>query len=113
MRVILANAFSINMIDRSRVIHFDKITLIGARKIAKHIDVNAIGHADTDRVVRRELNCEIKAGGRATIQLEGMDKLLVAQYRGPRLEEGATSLPDGATIEWWLVTLGASAPERR
>jgi hypothetical protein len=29
--------------------------------------------------------------------------VLVAQYRGPRLPEGATELPEGATIEWYVV----------
>lgn len=28
---------------------------------------------------------------------------LVGQYRGPRLPDGATTLPEGATIEWWHV----------
>ena len=29
--------------------------------------------------------------------------MLVAQYSGPRLPEGATALPAGARIEFWLV----------
>lgn len=31
------------------------------------------------------------------------DAALIGQYIGPRLPEGATELPAGATIEWWLV----------
>jgi hypothetical protein len=44
---------------------------------------------------------------RATVQLTAGDVLFVAQYSGPRLPEGATSLPDGAKIEFLRVTLRA------
>lgn len=43
---------------------------------------------------------------RASYTLVPGEKLLVAQYKGPRLPEGATKLPEGATIEFYLVLLG-------
>ena len=29
--------------------------------------------------------------------------LLIGQYIGPRLPEGATTLPPNATINWWMI----------
>ena len=29
--------------------------------------------------------------------------LFVGQYKGPRLPEGATALPEGAIVEWAMV----------
>ena len=40
---------------------------------------------------------------RKSIKLGSGDILLVGQYVGPRLPEGATELPENATIEWWAI----------
>ena len=40
---------------------------------------------------------------RVTLRLQPGDEALVGQYEGPRLPEGARSLPEGATIRWLLV----------
>jgi hypothetical protein len=41
---------------------------------------------------------------RATVSLKKGDTVVVGQYRGSRLPEGATTLPEGATIQWlWVV----------
>jgi hypothetical protein len=49
---------------------------------------------------------ELPAPQRVTVKLERDDEVIIAQYTGPRLPEGATRLPDGARLEWWLVTFG-------
>ena len=112
MTTYLTNAFSINMLKDDANVSFSKLDI---SEVATHIDsstANAIGHADTDTVVRKDLtqNCnvspfELHLGQRMTVSVERGDIMIVAQYRGPRLEEGATSLPAGATIEYWLVTI--------
>jgi hypothetical protein len=33
------------------------------------------------------------------------DRVLVGQYSGTRLPEGATTLPEGATIRWLVVSV--------
>ena len=40
---------------------------------------------------------------RCDVTLDDSASLIVAQYRGPRLPEGATSLPAGASIEFWQI----------
>lgn len=64
--------------------------------------VSIIGHQDTAAVFSAILGRDLIAN-RATVRLGPDDRLLVGQYIGPRLPEGATTLPVGASIEWWLV----------
>jgi hypothetical protein len=105
----LTNAFSLNMLDPAQVEHTirtARLSLEQAQEIMRANDVvNAIGHADTDAVVRGLLDCPTLAVG-SRLSLSAVADLLVAQYSGPRLPEGATALPEGATIIWLRVTVG-------
>jgi hypothetical protein len=94
----ITNAFSLNMLDLtdSLVIGLEPLT---PAEVASMPLVSAIGHADTARVVGGLLGVELPVN-RATISLRQGDVIVVAQYRGPRLPEGATVLPDGAVIEF-------------
>lgn len=65
---------------------------------------SAIGHADTARVVGNILGKEIPCN-RISIQLTDSDELYIAQMIGPRLPEGATELPPGATIKFYRINL--------
>ncbi len=97
----LGNAFSLNMV-------FSESFTLRARKVTPADipveAISAIGHADTARVVSGILGREIPAN-RVNVALKEGDILYVAQYKGPRLEEGATKLPEGATLEFMEVTL--------
>ena len=60
--------------------------------------INFIGHQSTADLLGMEAN-------RITLQAGAGATLIVAQYDGPRLNEGATELPEGATllpIKWEL-----------
>ncbi len=98
----LSNALSLNMIP------VEKFTLIRVSKVNPSDiptdAISAIGHVDTARVVAGILGREILPN-RINVTLNEDDVLYVAQYKGPRLEEGATKLPEGATLEFLEVTL--------
>jgi len=47
---------------------------------------------------------DVPVGERKTVKLSSYIATVVAQYNGPRLEVGATELPEGAQITFWLVT---------
>jgi hypothetical protein len=64
--------------------------------------VSAVGHASTAAIFSALLGREVPCN-RETVALERGDIALIGQYRGPRLEEGATALPEGAEIEWWIL----------
>lgn len=51
------------------------------------------------------LDCPVPAN-RVNVILGDNDWLLVAQYAVPRMPEGATTLPDGASIQFWVVMGG-------
>ena len=58
--------------------------------------------ADTAAIFSSLLGLDVPCN-RATFQLKEGVTLFVGQYKGPRLPEGATSLPEGATVEWAMV----------
>ncbi|MEM7248288.1 MAG: DUF1874 domain-containing protein [Acidobacteriota bacterium] len=101
----LTNAFSLNMLEdcASASISVQRIGLAEARKLSATTE-SIIGHADTARVVSRELGREVPAR-RATVTLSAGTSCLIAQYRGPRLPEGATELPEGSELAWLMLTV--------
>jgi Ni,Fe-hydrogenase maturation factor len=112
MRVYLANAFSLNMLS-------EPYHLLECRQLEPHIAalllhihgkqlVNAIGHEDLDAVVNNLLTLHVPhlvlpKPERLTVKLAPADAVIVAQYTGPRLEPGTTTLPEDARITFWLV----------
>ena len=109
----LLNAFSLNMIaeDNQVEVTFLKYAAHSAAfELGVSEVINAIGHADTDAVIRnilenshKDLNLSLPIGERKTVVLRPGDEAIVAQYSGPRLPEGATTLPEDAKIQFWLV----------
>lgn len=65
---------------------------------------SAVGHADLAALASAELGVEVPTN-RQPVTLTPNDEVLVVQYRGPRLPEGTTSLPQGAEIQYWIVKL--------
>ena len=111
----LTNSFSINMLTGDSQVTFTKISIGEAQRLLTDTDqfvINVIGHVDTDVVTRNILSQDmgqdiptILPGERKTVSLVKGDTLIVAQYRGARLPEGATELPPGSLIEFWVVHL--------
>ena len=99
----LLNAFSLNML----VGNADVVVREVSQKVAAILAdacVSAVGHADTAAVFSNVLGVAVPCN-RATVALKDGDVALVGQYSGPRLAEGATSLPEGATIKWVVVAV--------
>lgn len=100
--VILSNAFSLNMLVEDANLSVRKVNKATGRELLAQGFTSAIGHADTASVVSADLGLEVPMN-RATITLQPGDTLVVAQYKGPRLPEGSTQLPEGASIEYYVV----------
>ncbi|RMD62409.1 DUF1874 domain-containing protein [Candidatus Parcubacteria bacterium] len=104
MAKLLANAFSLNMLaNLPATVRVEALSKAEASELARNAQ-SVVGHADTAAVFGDELGYEVPAN-RTTVSLEPGDVLVVGQYRGPRLPEGATKLPEGATISWMRVTI--------
>lgn len=104
MKFYLCNAFSINMLNRAgQDISFVPVTKQAVANLLKNEDwESAIGHANTAAVLSSELGFSVTAN-RINVSLTHETSLIVAQMTGPRLPEGATSLPNDVTIEYWQV----------
>lgn len=98
---ILANAFSISMLPMEAM-NFIRVRKITPDEIPTDVE-SAIGHENTAKVVSSMLGFEVKPN-RVSIRMSESDVLYVAQYTGPRLPEGATTLPEGASLEFFEVT---------
>lgn len=105
MRHIITNAFSANMLDESKssLVLFNPIPVEQAAIIAKSEEwESSLGHEDIVNVVNAQLGTSFKMNRRTDI-LETGDAILLAQYKGPRLPEGATTLPEGARIQYYMI----------
>ena len=109
MAKIISNAFSFNMVD------WEGQAGLPVTVNAREMDLkefkeelekggweSSVGHADIARVLSEMTGVEIPVNRRNDTLKDG-DFVFVAQYTGPRLPEGATSLPEGAKIRFIRV----------
>ncbi len=118
MKILIANAFSLSMLDRDtqRGCAGDAVydnpriprpcdepaEWLAEWKVAGAEIESVVGHADTAALFSAILSRPVTVN-RVSVKLARDHRLLVGQYIGPRLPEGATTLPEGARIEWWIV----------
>ena len=109
MNICICNSFSLSMLPEwvaEGQVKFKRLTLDEARNwVSNWGYISAVGHADVAAIYSQQLGVYIpvnrlKAGFAPGIT----EEILVGQYTGPRLPEGATTLPEGAEIQWILVT---------
>lgn len=105
----IGNAFSLNMITDiigdGMVIKIYPLTTEEVKNVLSANKFQSIvGHEDTANILTNMLGIKIQFN-RTTARLSKNDELIVAQYTGPRLEQGATSLPEGARIQFYMVRL--------
>lgn len=63
---------------------------------------SAVGHADTAALFSQMLGVEVPVN-HVSLEFSGNKTYVVGQYHGPRLPEGQTYLPEGASISWYTV----------
>lgn len=111
----LLNAFSLTMVCDTEmvsdnrdeaVVLFKRINAGLAQTMLLHDGVEScIGHASTAGVLSEMLGIEIPVN-RVSVKLKEGEQAIIFQYMGPRLEEGATRLPEGAKIAFFLCQCG-------
>ena len=105
-KLYICNAFSLSMLPEwAEGVSTKRLSSEEARQLVNQFAdkvVSAIGHADTCQVFRGILNAYLEPN-RVSVQLDRAILALVGQYQGPRLPEGATCLPEGASIQWFLI----------
>jgi len=101
------NALSINLIPEGGQINLIPISAQTAAFLLRSSGAESyIGHAETAAVISSQLGIDVPFN-RAHGSIE--DAAIIAQYVGPRLPEGATALPDGAEIRFFLAKYAARA----
>lgn len=107
--MLITNAFSLGMIQGSLAqANMEKVSSTVTREIILEDGgvQSAIGHADFATMVSGILGMEIPFNRVSTrFSVETSTRFIVAQYDGPRLPEGATTLPEGAAVVFWVVCL--------
>ncbi len=112
----ICNSFSLAMLPAWRLTNVEVPSTLVVQPVVDPVDalemaelhghkvMSAVGHADTaavlSSVLERNVTCH-----RMTVTMEPGDILLVGQLTGPRLAEGATTLPVGAVINWLMVSI--------
>ena len=101
----LLNSFSANMLPpEGGLVCFDPLTLPEAAAMWAQAEdkTSAVGHADTAALFATLLGNPVVVN-RVSVTLADRGYALLGQYRGPRLAEGVTELPLGATVAWYRV----------
>lgn len=106
----ILNAFSLNMLEKeynqvqcAPILSEEAGSVVQNTLYKGETIENCIGHADLAEVVRG--NIGIGGAERKSVTMVKGDTAIVAQYTGPRLPEGAVSLPEGASITYWFVSV--------
>jgi hypothetical protein len=93
----LLNSLSLNTYNYRRC--FPLASDISVESVKKETLESCIGHAETAKIISGIIGREILPN-RVTTFFNTNDECIVAQYIGPRLPEGAISLPEGAEIRF-------------
>jgi hypothetical protein len=109
MPIKVLNAFSLSMVAHPAVIETQPVSLEEARRLVARGFESFVGHINTAAVFSGLLGVRVQMK-RRNIRFRPGETALVGQYFGPRLPEGATTLPAGATIKWIMVTVRSSMP---
>lgn len=101
----LLSSFSVNLLAHfPAYVQFDPLTVEEARAVLSEGFESVVGHADTAALFTTLLGVEVPVC-RATVSLPPGVWAVLGQYRGPRLQEGCSRLPGGASIAWFRVSL--------
>lgn len=109
----LTNSFSLNMLSPKfqGYIKVTPLSLAEAQteltkdgRLNDHV-TSAVGHLDTANIMASALGVSDNLHNRLSVSLKQGDSIFVCQYQGQRLPEGATTLPEGASLVWYLVYL--------
>jgi len=111
MSLIITNEFSLNMLPNhftEGAFRIRKVEVAEVNQLIRAHDgyTSYIGHLDMARVVGSHLGIGNSDSlfNRKSYSHSSDDTVVVAQYTGPRLPEGCTSLPEGATITYYAVS---------
>jgi hypothetical protein len=103
----ICNVFTIAMAPQGGMLRFLRIPSDNAANIIRTTNdtmvMQAVGHEQTAKLANADLGADLVKFNRISVRLDSGDELLICQYVGPRLPEGATTLPEGAELVWYYA----------
>ena len=99
-KTLVSNAFSLNMVEENN--YGICVETVSLEDVVNASPKSVIGHKEL-----ADSLAQVWEGftfNRETVTLGLLDTLYVIQYSGPRLPEGATSLPEGARLKFLRIT---------
>ena len=103
-RIILSNAFSVNMLKHDELLFFGQIDLETAKTLAQDGIYSVIGHQSTADLLSAKLGVEIKMN-RENYKKESDDSIIVC-LPSKRLDEGKVLTLDELNqidIKFWII----------
>jgi len=105
-KIVVANAWSINMLSKKSLVSFEPITLEEVKEIIKNADeiLSIVGHVGTASVFSQLLDTEIKHN-RVMYKMDKSD-LMIVGVLGTQLPEGKILTAEDLAnlpIQWWKV----------
>ena len=99
------NAFSLSMLGAlPATLDVEEISAAQAAEWLQDNLESCVGHADTAKLFETILRVPVPVN-RVSVTIPCGEDVIVGQYIVQRLPEGATTLPEGASIRWMLVTV--------
>ncbi|NCC88516.1 MAG: hypothetical protein EOM05_11775 [Clostridia bacterium] len=99
-KTLVSNAFSLNMVSEDN--YGICVETVSLEDVVNAMPKSVIGHKELADSLAS--SWEGFVFNRETVTLGLLDTLFVIQYSGPRLPEGATSLPEGAKLKYLKIT---------
>ena len=106
----ITSVFSMNMLESPQIGHQFKIYAwkISAESAKDFVESEApksvIPNAAFATIISADLDVDVLCN-RETVKLRGGDTMLLCQYSGPRLQSGASELPNGAQIDYFVLEI--------
>ena len=102
-KILISNAFSLNMLmSMTSTIQTEELTIPQTVEALGNGFESAMGHST--ELVSSILGMDIPQN-RTSNKIDNGESVIVAQYVGPRLPEGAVELPEGASLKFIKVTV--------
>jgi hypothetical protein len=102
-KILITNAFSLNMlVSLTANIKTEELTVPQVKEELENGYESGMGHST--ELISEILGMDIPQN-RTSNKIQDGESILVAQYVGPRLPEGATELPENASLKFIKVTV--------
>jgi len=113
----LTNAFSFNMVDQIGTVEFDMLVdVVTSSAMREHVE-DSVKEGSLCISMSNQATCDLLnaiIGGsiapeKGNVDAKIGDTVLIMQYNGPRLYNGAKNIPEGGKVRFYKVQIAEAA----